>query len=294
MALHTVAMPRPCRSMGRWSRRPLVGGLVGALVLTASIAVPTSAASSSALAVPAGRQPLATNGRSSVAHDTETEALVAHSGRLFAATGQWEYPGPIGFRTDPGQEVKDQSVDGLRADAVPSGPGAGLLPDPERSGSRAGPFPSRHPSHRRRTFEDPVVARRRHVLFALAIRTFSRQAPTSVRSAHTSRAGSGPSTPGSARRGFSRESGHRARHTLVFSPKPELTVAPPGSPGAVTQKVTGFADCAGALYYDHQHDALSAQRRRPALRCPSLGPGVPSATGRAAQQRAPGYHVPHP
>jgi hypothetical protein len=34
----------------------------------------------------------------------------------------------------------------------------------------------------------------------------------------------------------------------VFSPTPELTVAPPGSPGAVTQKVTGFANCAGAEY----------------------------------------------
>ena len=39
-----------------------------------------------------------------------------------------------------------------------------------------------------------------------------------------------------------------ARRTLVFNPRPELTVAPPGSPGAVTQKVTGFADCGGALY----------------------------------------------
>ena len=39
-----------------------------------------------------------------------------------------------------------------------------------------------------------------------------------------------------------------ARHTLVFSPTPELTAAPPGSPGLKTQKVTAFADCAGALY----------------------------------------------
>ena len=48
-------------------------------------------------AVAAMRQPLTTSARSPVAHDTETEALVAHSGRLFAATGQWEYPGPSAF-----------------------------------------------------------------------------------------------------------------------------------------------------------------------------------------------------
>ena len=36
--------------------------------------------------------------------------------------------------------------------------------------------------------------------------------------------------------------------TLVFDPSPELVAAPPGSPGLKTQKVTGFADCRGALY----------------------------------------------
>jgi hypothetical protein len=35
--------------------------------------------------------------QSPVAHDTETEALVTQSGRVFAATGQWEYPGPSAF-----------------------------------------------------------------------------------------------------------------------------------------------------------------------------------------------------
>jgi hypothetical protein len=39
-----------------------------------------------------------------------------------------------------------------------------------------------------------------------------------------------------------------AKHTLVFSPVPELTAGPPGSPGLKTQKVTGIADCGGALY----------------------------------------------
>ena len=38
------------------------------------------------------------------------------------------------------------------------------------------------------------------------------------------------------------------KHTLVFNPVPELSGATPGSPGLKTQKVTGFADCGGALY----------------------------------------------
>ena len=45
-------------------------------------------------AVPAVRQPLSTNAESPVIHDTETDALVAHDGRLFATTDQWEYSSP--------------------------------------------------------------------------------------------------------------------------------------------------------------------------------------------------------
>ena len=202
-------------------------------------------------------------------------------GTPLRGNGPMGVPRPFGVRTGTGQEVEDQSVDGLRADAVPSSPGVGLLPDSERSGSRARPFPPRHPSHRRRAVEDPVVARRRQLLLASATRTCSPQAQTSVRSGPTSRAGSGPSTPESARRGSSRESGHRARRTLVFNPNPELTVAPPGSPGAVTQKVTGFADCGGALYttinttlYRRNDGALPSGIPRwvPVYRAPPVGP----------------------
>ena len=87
--------------------------------------------------------------------------------------------------------------------------------------------------------------------------------------------------PGSARRASSRESGRRPRRTLVFGPKPELTAAPPGSPGAVTQKVTGFADCAGALYttinttlYRRNDGTLPAGVPRwvPVYRAPPVGP----------------------
>ena len=72
-----------------------------------------------------------------------------------------------------------------------------------------------------------------------------------------------------------------ARRTLVFNPEPELTVAPPGSPGAVTQKVTGFADCAGALYttinttlYRRNDGALPSGIPRwvPVYRAPPVGP----------------------
>jgi hypothetical protein len=35
---------------------------------------------------------------------------------------------------------------------------------------------------------------------------------------------------------------------LQFDPTPELTVGPPGSAGSRSQKVTGFADCGGALF----------------------------------------------
>jgi hypothetical protein len=71
-----------------------------------------------------------------------------------------------------------------------------------------------------------------------------------------------------------------ARHTLAFDPSPELTVAP-GSPGAVTQKVTGFADCGGALYttinttlYRRNDGTLPSgiPRWAPVYRAPPVGP----------------------
>jgi len=58
-------------------------------------------------------------------------------------------------------------------------------------------------------------------------------------------------------------------------------VAPPGSPGAVTQKVTGFADCGGALYstinttlYRRNDGALPSGIPRwvPVYRAPPVGP----------------------
>src|SRR5581483_9172575 len=48
--------------------------------------------------------------------------------------------------------------------------------------------------------------------------------------------------------GILRGTWSKTMHTLVFDPTPELTAAPPGSPGLKTQKVTGFADCGGAVF----------------------------------------------
>ena len=94
--------------------------------LTGSATAATKTGSGASYAVAAQRGPLTTSVKSSVAHDTETEALTAQSGRLFA-TGQWGVFRTVGVGTDPGQEVTDRSVDSLRADAVPSGPGIGFL-----------------------------------------------------------------------------------------------------------------------------------------------------------------------
>ena len=48
--------------------------------------------------------------------------------------------------------------------------------------------------------------------------------------------------------GILRGTWSKTKHTLVFSPVPELSGASPGAPGLKTQKVTAFADCGGALY----------------------------------------------
>ncbi len=89
---------------GRPRLRRTVAGALGVAILTAGLLLPGAATAATpgrtdaesrvaSYAVAAQRQPLTTSSTSVVAHDTELEALVPHSGRLFAATGQWEYPG---------------------------------------------------------------------------------------------------------------------------------------------------------------------------------------------------------
>jgi hypothetical protein len=199
-------------------------------------------------AVPAVRQPLTMNGRTNVAHDTETMAIVAHSGRLFAATDQWEYSG----RSASGQVLVKRSksspwavfeqTQSLRVQALDS------FPIPRDQGLGAG---------HSLLITQAIVNGRSRVQWLLdraASFTSASSYPLASTSADVRAFGAHESGgvwavyAGVAPTGILRGVWSPAKRTLVFSPTPELTVAPPGSPGLKTQKVTGLADCAGALY----------------------------------------------
>lgn len=215
----------------------------------APFAVGTSASGTiGSYTVPAVRQPLSTNPKSPVIHDTETDALVAHDGRLFATTDQWEYSSP----SPAGQIlVKDsarspwkvfEQTQGLRVSEaldsfeIPSdqglGPGHSLL------------------------ITHAVIDGRSEIQWLLdGAKAFSPQDSFTVRSdvvdvrsfgAHES-GGVWAVYAGVEPTGILRGTWSKTRHTLVFDPTPELTEKP-GAPGVPTQKVTGFADCAGSLY----------------------------------------------
>ncbi len=230
--------------------------------------------------VAAIRQPLTTSARSPVAHDTETEALVAHSGRLFAATGQWEYQGPSAFgqvlvkqsESSPWavfEQTRSLRVQALDSFTVPSdqglGPGHSLLITQAIIGGRSR---IQWLLDGAKSFSLPDS----YVLPAGAdIRAFGAHESGGVWSVY---AGVRPT-------GVLQGVWSPARHALVFRSTPELTVASPGSPGAVTQKVTGFADCAGALYatinttlYRRNDGTLPSGVPRwvPVYRAPPVGP----------------------
>jgi hypothetical protein len=230
--------------------------------------------------VPAVRQPLAADARSPVAHDTETVALVAHSGRLFAATDQWEYPGPSAFgqvlvkrsRTSPWTVF--QQTQSLRVQALDS------FPIPKDQGMGAG--------HSLLVTQAIVDGQSRIEWLLDSANSFSLRnssvlppgADIRAFGAHES-GGVWAVYAGVRPTGVLQGIWSPSRRTLIFSPKPELTVAPPGSPGAVTQKVTGFADCAGALYttinttlYRRNDGALPSGLPRwvPVYRAPPVGP----------------------
>jgi hypothetical protein len=222
------------------------------LVVAAAMAVCAAAAgaartgASRAFAVVATRQPLTPSPSSPVVHDTETIALVAHGGRLFAATGQWEYPGPSAAgqvlvkrsrrsRWSVFEQTESLRVQALESFAIPTdqglGPGHSLLITQAIVGGRS----------RVQWLLDRAGAFQRSFVLA------STGADVRAFGAHES-GGSWAVYAGVAPTGVLRGTWSRTRHTLVFDPKPELTAAPPGSPGLKSQKVTGFADCAGALY----------------------------------------------
>jgi hypothetical protein len=223
---------------------------------------------------------LTTYAKSPVAHDTETEALVAHAGRLYAATGQWEYPGPHAFgqvlvkrsRTGPWtifEQTQSLRVQALDSFPIPSGQGLG-------------------PGHSLLVTQAIVAGKSRIQWLLDGANSFS------LRNSYVLPAGADVRAFGAHESGgvWSVYAGVRptgilqgiwspSRRTLVFSPKPELTVAPPGTPGAVRQKDTGFADCAGALYstinttlFRRNDGALSPGIPRwvPVYRAPPVGP----------------------
>lgn len=199
-------------------------------------------------AVAAVREPLTAGRLSPVVHDNEVMALATQAGRLFAATDQWQYLGPSAYGqvlvkdSAPGpwrvfEQTQSTRVQALDSFPIPGdqglGPGHSLL------------------------ITQAIVDGRSRIQWLLGGATAFTPADSYVL----------PSTSGEVRAFGAEESGgvwsvyagddptgilrgtwSRAEHTLVFSGAPELAAAPPGSPGQRTQKVTGFADCGGALY----------------------------------------------
>jgi hypothetical protein len=281
-----VERPEGC-GLAKWDPAVMTGVRLVAfgatLLITGCLLVPAAqgaVAHRPTYSVPARRQPLTTNASSPVAHDTETVALVAHSGRLFAATDQWEYPGPSAFgqvlvkksKTSPWTVF--EQTQSLRVQALDSFP----LPSDQGMG----------PGHSLLVTQAIVDGQSRILWLLDDANSFSLSnsyvlpsgADIRAFGAHESH-GVWAVYAGVRPTGVLQGVWSPARRTLVFNPRPELTVAPPASPGAVTQKVTGFADCAGALYttintvlYRRNDGALlpGAPRWVPVYRAPPVGP----------------------
>ena len=198
--------------------------------------------------MPATRVPLTTEHGSVVSHDNEVVALATQSGRLFAATDQWEYPGPSAY----GQVLVKSSGRGpwrifeqtqsLRVQALDSFP----IPSDQGLG----------PGHSL-LITQAVVDGKSQIQWLLdgatsfvpgnSFELASTAADVRSFGAHESD-GVWAVYAGVEPTGVLTGTWSPTRHTLVFDPTPELTAAPPGSPGLKTQKVTAFADCAGAAY----------------------------------------------
>jgi hypothetical protein len=211
---------------------------------------PSAAATRAAseFAVPAVREPLTTNVGSPVVHDTETNAIVAHSGHLFAATDQWEYAGPspagqvlVKRSAKSGWAVFEQAQS-LRVQALDSF----AIPKDQGIGAGHSLLVTQAIVHSRSEVQwllDGATSFAPSDAYALSstranVRAFGAHEAGGVWAVY---AGVRPT-------GILRGTWSPTKHTLVFDPHPELAVGPPGSAGFVTQKVTGFADCSGALY----------------------------------------------
>ncbi len=199
------------------------------------------------LGVAAQREAYTTDQTSPVIHDTETNALVPQGHRLFAATDQWEYPGQNAY----GQVlVKDQAsapwkvfeqTQGLRVQAldsfsIPAGQGLGA------GRSLLVTQAVLHGGSELQWALDGAQA------FAPSDSYELSSAGDDVRAFGAHEAdGQWAVYAGVSPTGILRGVWSPQRHTLVFDPTPELRVSS-GAPGVPAQKVTGFADCGGALY----------------------------------------------
>ena len=199
--------------------------------------------------MPALREPLTTDAGSPVAHDTETDALVANDGRLYATTDQWEYLGP----SPHGQIlVKDsatgpwkvlEETQGLRVQdtmasfTVPAdqglGPGHSLLITEAVIGGRK----------ELQWLVDRASSFAAADSFVLPSDVIDVRAFGALESGGRWAVYAGVDPTGILRGVWS-----PLRRTLVFDPMPELTVAPASSVGTTAGKVTGFSACGGALY----------------------------------------------
>jgi hypothetical protein len=239
---------------GRGALLGLVGLLVSACGASTSPATSgsttpghTDNVASTAYAVPAVREQLTTDSRSPVVHDNEIMALAPHAGRLFAATDQWEYPGPSAFgqvlvKNSPTsswkifEQTQSTRVQALDSFPIPSdqglGPGHSLLITQAIVDGRS----------EIQWLIDGAASFAPDDAFVLspnaAVRSFGAHESDGVWAIY---AGVGPT-------GVLQGTWSPTTHTLVFNPVPELSGATPGARGLKTQKVTGFADCGGALY----------------------------------------------
>lgn len=240
--------PRPCQGLA------LLALLV--MVIVAGCSRSTGEAGSSGvgsaptsrtLGVTAQWEAYTTNENSPVIHDTETNALVPQGHRLFAATDQWEYPGP----NAQGQVlVKDQAnapwkvfeqTQGLRVQALDSF----SLPADQGLGSGRSLLVTQAVLHGRSEVQwalDGAHAFAPSDSYALP------SASDKVRAfgAHEDD-GQWAVYAGATPTGILRGVWSPEHHTLVFDPTPELSVSS-AAPGVPAQKVTGFANCGGALY----------------------------------------------
>jgi hypothetical protein len=223
--------------------------LLAALLAGAAAAGPRRATARSLgrYGVAATRQTLTDDAHSVVAHDNEVMALAAQSGRLFAATDQWEYPGPSAHgqvlvkRSGKAPWTVFERTESLRVQALDS------FDVPADQGFGRG--------HSLLVTQAIVDGRSRIQWLLDGAKSFTRAdsfslpSTVDVRSFGAHEAGGVWAVyAGASPTGILRGRWSPARHTLVFASRPELTAAPPGSPRLKTQKVTGFANCAGSLF----------------------------------------------